>query len=197
MTSMAERARPWRCFWAVPLPSDLRDVLASHVAELRTVPGVEDNWRFTEPESWHLTLAFIGAVEPAAVGPMVRRVAAAVQDHARFEAVGTGLGGFPSGRLARVLWFGVDADAPLADLARDVRGATGLDDEQAWRPHVTIARSRDRHGAQLPRSATQPPTGIIPATEVVLFRSHLGSGPARYETLAQLALGAPAMALPR
>jgi 2'-5' RNA ligase len=181
----------------VPLPADLRDALASHVAELRTVPGVDDDWRFTEPGSWHLTLAFMGVVEAATVEPMVRRVASAIQGHPPFEVRAAGLGGFPSGRLARVLWFGIDANAELADLARAVRGATALDDEQAWRPHVTIARSRDRRGAQLPHAATEPPTGIIPALEVVLFRSHLGAGPARYETVAELSLGAPAMALPR
>jgi len=194
MTSMAEGARPWRCFWAVPLPSELRDALAEFVAELRAVATVEDAWRFTAADSWHLTLAFLGAVEPDAVEPMVSRVAAVVRNHRPFEASAMGLGGFPRGGRARVLWYGVDGGGGLADLARDVRAAAGLGEEQPWRAHVTLARARDRRGAPLPASA-EPPAGIIHVDEVVLFRSHLGTGPARYEALHRMALGAPVGAL--
>lgn len=190
MTSMAEGARPWRCFWAVPLPADLRRGLAEFVAELGALPAVEDAWRFTAADSWHLTLAFLGAVEPDTVKPMIQRVVSAVGDRQPFEITTAGLGGFPRGGRARVLWYGVDGGDELTDLTRDVRAAAGADDEQPWRAHVTLARSRDRRGAELPASA-DPPSGVIHVNEVVLFRSHLGAGPARYEALHRVALGAP------
>jgi 2'-5' RNA ligase len=194
MTSIADAGRPWRCFWAVPLPPALRSALAQFVAALRHSPSVDDGWRFSDPESWHLTLAFLGAVEPDAVDAMVERVAAASQHHLPFEATAAGLGGFPEEGRARVLWYGVDANGALADLARDVRAATGVDDVQPWQPHVTLGRSRNRHGANLPRSIA-PPTGGISVNEVVLYRSHLGQGPARYLPLARLALGASVAAV--
>jgi 2'-5' RNA ligase len=195
MTSMAETAPQLRCFWAVPLPSELRGALADFVADLRALPAVEDAWRFAAPDSWHLTLAFVAAIEPQGVEPMTERVGAAVQHHAPFLAAAAGLGGFPRGSRARVLWLGVEGGDELAHLAREVNAAAGLDDDGPWRAHITLARSRDRHGAVLPRLGA-PPTGSIPVTQVVLFRSHLGSGPARYEALHRLALGSPVAALP-
>ena len=193
MTSMAEDARPWRCFWAVPLPDALRASLAQYVTDLQSQPGVDDEWRFTEADGWHVTLAFLGGTEPDSVEPMVSRVRAVVEGHAPFEVRAGGIGGFPSGRLRRVLWFGVrDDDSRLAALARDLRSAVGLELDQPFRPHVTLARSRDRRGAPVPMANAPAPAETIPVSEAVLFRSHLGRGPARYETVARISL--PALA---
>ena len=195
MTTMAERAQPWRCFWAIPLPDGLRESLSAFVAHLRAVPGVEDDWRFADPGSWHVTLAFLGGIEADAVAPMVAAVASALISHAPSEATAGGLGSFPGGSRARVLWLGVaDAGGALSALAADVRSTVGLDDDQPFRPHVTLARSRDRHGCRLPLFDAAVPEGRIRVAEVVLFRSHLGRGPARYERLASIPLQAPVAA---
>jgi 2'-5' RNA ligase len=189
MTSMAESARPWRCFWAVPLPSELRAALSSFVARLRAVPGVGDDWRFTETDGWHVTLAFLGGMPPETVEPMVAQVAAAVDGIEPFELHAGGLGAFGGRRQARVLWYGLtDDDRRLRDLARGVRAAAGLDVHDPFRAHVTLARSRDRYGAALPAPHDEPPTGLVPVKEVVLLRSHLGRGPARYEAIARIPL---------
>jgi 2'-5' RNA ligase len=191
MTSLAEGARPWRCFWAVPLPDDLRASLARFVASLRSQPRVDAEWRFTEAEAWHVTLAFLGGIEPASVEPMVGRVRAVVEGHAPFEVMAGGIGGVPSGRLRRVRWVGVrDDDGRLAALARDLRSAVGLELDQPFRPHVTLARTRDRSGSSVPRSTAPAPADTIPVSEAVLFRSHLGRGPARYANVARITLRA-------
>jgi 2'-5' RNA ligase len=191
MTSMAEDARPWRCFWAVPLPDALRASLAQYVTDWRSQPGVDDEWRFTAVDGWHVTLAFLGGTEPDSVEPMVGRVRAVVEGHAPFEVRAGGIGGFPSGRLRRVLWFGVrDDDGRLAALARDLRPAVGLELDQPFRPHVTLARSRERHGTPAPLADGPAPSGTITVAEAVLFRSHLGRGPAGYEALARIPLPA-------
>ena len=195
MTSMAEAARPWRCFWAVPLPESLRADLSRFVGELRSLPGVDDDWRFADPDGWHVTLAFLRGIAPDQVEPMVARVTAALAAAPSSQAVAGGLGGFPGGSRARVLWLGVaDAGTGLATLAADVRAASRVDEEQPFRGHVTLARSRDRRGAPIPRSDAAVPGGPIPIDEVVLFRSHLGQGLARYEALTRLPLGQAAAA---
>jgi 2'-5' RNA ligase len=186
-----DASRPWRCFWAVPLPDELREQLASFVAAVRTQPGVDAAWRFTEPEGWHVTLAFLGAVEPEAVEPMVARVVTAVAGTRGFEVSSCGLGGFPRGNRARVMWYGVaDERKELAQLAAAVHLASGIAGEQAFRAHVTLARSRDRHGTSLPATAMKMPQGRIPVDATLLYRSHLGRGPARYRVLARVPLAA-------
>jgi 2'-5' RNA ligase len=192
---MAEGTHPWRCFWAVPLPSELRAALSRFVSGLRTVPGVDEAWRFTDVDGWHVTLAFLGGVPPETIEPMVSRVASAVESSLPFELHAGGLGGFGGRQHARVLWYGLaDDDKHLRDLARCVRAAAGLNVHDPFHGHVTLARSRERHGAAVPTPLEEPPVGRVPVTDVVLFRSHLGRGPAHYEAIARVPLPLPAVA---
>jgi 2'-5' RNA ligase len=193
MTAETDVDRPWRCFWAVPIPETLRVSLANAVASMRTDPDVEADWRFADEGGWHVTLAFLGATQASFVGPLVDRVSDAIRDVAPFEVTTGGLGGFPSGRRARVLWYGVaDPDRRLRDLANRVQAAAGLDDGTPFRPHITLARARDRRGVTaVELLANEAPVGSVPVPGVTLFRSHLGHGPARYEVLAEAPLHAP------
>lgn len=184
--------RPWRCFWAVPLPDELRVQLAEYVAGIRSQPGVQEDWRFTDSGGWHVTLAFLGATSPDAIEPMTRVAAETVRGLPPFAVGAGGLGGFPRESRARVLWYGIhDADARLSRLARLVRRASAMEDEGEFRPHITLARSRDRRGTSIPAGVAEPPVGEVPVREVTLYRSHLGRGPARYEPLAGVSLRAP------
>jgi 2'-5' RNA ligase len=54
-------------------------------------------------------------------------------------------------------------------------------------PHVTVARVR-RAERQAAAITVPPPADEFAAREVVLYRSHLGRGPARYEALASFTL---------
>ena len=193
MTAEADVERPWRCFWAVPILEPLRVSLVDAVATMRTDPKVEAEWRFADAGGWHVTLAFLGATQTSSVGPLVDRVSDAIRDVAPFEVTTGGLGGFPSGRRARVLWYGVaDPDRRLRDLANRVQAAAGLDDGTPFRPHITLARARDRRGVTaVELLAKEAPVGSVPVPGVTLFRSHLGHGPARYEVVAETPLRAP------
>jgi 2'-5' RNA ligase len=192
MTVEPDVERPWRCFLAVPIPSALRLLLADAVAALRHDAKIEADWRFADADSWHVTLAFLGATPPASVGPLVDDVADAVSEMAPFEVATRGLGGFPSRRYARVLWYGIaDPNNRLRDCARLVRAAAGLEDATPFRPHITLARARDRRGTDAAELLmSEVPVGLIPVRAITLFRSHLGRGPAHYEALAAMPLGA-------
>jgi 2'-5' RNA ligase len=190
--------RPWRCFVAVPLPGSLRDELRTWVAATRAAQDLEADWRWTEPDGWHLTLAFLGATPAEAVSAILERLARGLAGRAGFSVPAGGLGAFPSRNRARVLWYGIqDRDGRLAELATMVRAATGTDDEARFRPHVTLARARDRHGTMVPALPIETlPVGEVPVSGVWLMRSHLGSGPARYESLGEVALPAVAIGAP-
>jgi 2'-5' RNA ligase len=192
---MAEDGRPWRCFVAVPIPDDLRRALAEYVARLRQVDGADARWRWTDADGWHVTLAFLGSTRPDAV-PALRNALASVATDARaFSLTSGSLGSFPRPARARVLWYGIsDGEERLAQLARSVQAAVGLEPEPRFRAHLTLARARDRVGTDATRmmAGDPPPPGRIDVDQLVLFRSHLGRGPARYEALASAPLGARA-----
>lgn len=192
MTVEPDVQRPWRCFLAVPIPEALRSSLTDAVVIMRDDPQIEAEWRFADAGAWHVTLAFLGATPVDSVRPLVDNVADAVRDLVPFELTTGRLGVFPSRRHARVLWYGVqDADRRLRDLARLVQVAAGLEDGTPFRPHITLARARDRRGTDAESLVPgEVPVGSVPVRGITLFRSHLGRGPARYEVLADVPLGA-------
>jgi RNA 2',3'-cyclic 3'-phosphodiesterase len=187
---MTER---WRCFVAVPAGDEVRAALSAAVERWRVIPGL-DGLRWSDADSWHVTLGFLGGVEPRSVPLLVERLRSAVDRHETADHRTAGVGAFPSAARARVVWHGVDdPDRGLDRLASSVRAALSLTAEGPLRPHVTLARARS-----IPvdvREWLRTADALVarlPVAEVRLMRSHLGGGPARYETLATLPLRVPA-----
>lgn len=140
-----------RLFVAVGVPASVREALADAVAPLR---ATHDELRWTSPDSWHLTLAFLGETS---IGARLRAQAAlrsATADIGPCEVALTGrLGSFGS----RVLWAGVESDdgclPTLAGRVRDALSQAGLPiDDQPFQGHLTLARAR--RGRRVPRVAT-------------------------------------------
>lgn len=175
----------WRLFVAVPLGDELRASLAAAAEGWRRRPDLA-GLRWTDPDGWHVTVAFIGEVDPAGIPALARALDGSVRGRAA-RRLGTGaLGGFPSTRAARVAWYGVaDPDRWLAALQADVCRGLGLAPPAAdVQGHVTLARAR---GGPVDLRAwvadADPPRGMLAVAGIELLRSHLGRGPARYERL--------------
>ncbi|MGH2428015.1 MAG: RNA 2',3'-cyclic phosphodiesterase [Candidatus Limnocylindria bacterium] len=189
---MTDRDRAWRCFVAVPIGSGLRGDLATAVESWRRRPDMTD-LRWSHPAGWHVTLAFLGATDPTRVPGIRAAIERAVMAVGPFVLPTGDVGAFPTARRARVAWYGIaDDDGRLAGVAASVRRELGLEVDR-FRAHITLARSRGQ--AALDLSAwvreAEVPTGVIEVGRVELMRSHLGRGPARYESLAAVPLGAP------
>jgi len=186
---MTER---WRCFVAVSLGGSLSAELAAAVAGWRTqLPA--DDLRWAEPAAWHLTLAFLGMVRPADVPSIEASIRARAVTHPPTVVPTGGLGAFRGPGRASVLWYGVqDPERSLATYARDLAETLGLSHDEPYRPHVTLARARRRPvdlRGWIERAATSAPRGRLMVERLELKRSHLGPGPARYETLGAFTLG--------
>jgi 2'-5' RNA ligase len=183
----------WRCFVAVPIGAALRENLRVAVEPWRS-RGDLAGLRWADAEGWHVTLAFLGSTDPATVPALIERLASVAEAHQGSEATTGGLGAFPSAARARVAWYGIeDGEGRLASLGADVANALGLEASRRLRPHVTLARARREPADLRPWLASaSAPTGVLVADRIELVRSHLGGGPARYETLAAITLGVPA-----
>jgi 2'-5' RNA ligase len=182
----------WRCFVGIPVGSPLRKDLQLAVARWQARLDAPD-LRWSEPDGWHVTLAFLGNTGPADVPGLVSALRDAVDGVAAFQLETGGVGAFPRPGAAQAIWYGVfDPDHQLTDLAARVQAAVRPSSEPArFRPHLTLARSRVRGGEPLGSwlATLDPPSGTLTVSGLTLFRSHLGRGPARYEALATLPLG--------
>ncbi|MCE0761307.1 RNA 2',3'-cyclic phosphodiesterase [Pseudonocardia kujensis] len=129
-----------RAFVALVPPPE---AVAELVDAVATVRGDHRGVRWTPPEQWHLTLAFLGEVDGATLDGVAAGLAAVAARAAPVELALAGAGRFGE----RVLWTGFvgDTDA-LAALAAGVaaaaRAAGVALEDRAFRAHLTLARGR-------------------------------------------------------
>ena len=178
-----------RLFLAVPLGDDARHALAARIRDAvpAGLPG-----RAVPPRNWHLTLRFLGDVGPVAADRL-----AGVLDESdlggAFEVTWGGLGAFPRPKRATVLWVGASAgDEEMAALAAAVEEAVQragfAAEDRPFRLHLTLSRMRPDCDVRA-LLADAPPAGVtMPVDRVVLYRSHLGRGGARYEEIEEFPL---------
>ncbi len=185
-----------RVFVALELPEALRNRLAEATVPLRA-PDLPVRW--VDPAQLHLTLKFIGQVEEERVERMSEALSRTVAGHQGVSLRLGGVGAFPSLRSPRVIWMGVEASPPLMALQEAVEDAMaelGVEPEnRAFHPHVTLGRTRRR----LERSEGEALRLAAPRVsfqaehrpeQVVLMRSRLGRGGARYEVVSDHPMGA-------
>ena len=155
-------------------------------------------FRWTVPDQWHITLAFLADVPDRAYDDLVERLTRAARKRHPMRATITGGGAFPNVARAKVLWAGLEVDAApldggveLSRLATGCRAAAskaGIEVAgERFKPHITVARTGH------PVEATswvrvldtyRGPTYDL--DEISLIASHLGEGPRkrpRYEVL--------------
>jgi 2'-5' RNA ligase len=178
-----------------PSPAALAELDAA-VTPLR---GDWPELRWTGPDRWHVTLAFLGEVAEAKLDELAVRLARAAGRHEPAELwIGPG-GAFPSKRRARVLISRIDGDKPaltaLAALAGSVAagarraGAPPPDEGRRYRPHLTLARCRQPTDVSaVVDSLGGFAGGAWLADEMQLIRSHAGPKP-WYEVLESWPLG--------
>ncbi|HEX2190977.1 MAG TPA: RNA 2',3'-cyclic phosphodiesterase [Longimicrobiaceae bacterium] len=179
-----------RLFLAVELTDELRRELDAHLRAAlggRPLPG-----RAVAPAGWHLTLRFLGDTPPDRRAEVARALRRA--DPGSPFTLGFGsLGAFPRPARASVLWLGVEeGEAPLRALAavaeEAARGAGFPPEERPFSPHLTLARIRPAQDVRGVVGRVPAFGGRLPVAALVLFRSRLGPGGARYEAVERFPL---------
>jgi 2'-5' RNA ligase len=189
-----------RLFVAVPMPEAAASRVGEIIRSVRDALGPDGRpVRWVQVEGLHLTLRFLGPTAPDRVDEVAAAVSRAAQVQAApFEIRLGGAGAFPDASRPRALWLGIRAGAEnLGRLAAAVSAALNADgwnlEERPYRPHLTIARTDGvRAGAtagQLLMARAADVDLSFEAAGIVLYRSHLGHGPARYEHLSTVAFG--------
>ena len=177
-----------RLFVGIPLSAAVIGELSAVSARLRSK---EDGLRWTAPESWHITLEFLGNTGEEKFTCLVEHLR---QVHSppvpvRLEE----LGFFDR---AGVFFAGIGLTLELLTLEQRVAAVTGLcgfaHEARPYHPHITLARSKGE-GCGLrdlkARIQRQPAFTRFVADEFLLYESHLSSSGARYEIREHFSLG--------
>lgn len=187
-----------RCFVALVPPAEAVEDLDAFLEPRREV----GRFRWTLPEHFHVTLAFLAKVSDRHLDELMERLERAAQRRRAVTTRITGGGAFPHVSGARVLWSGLElaseADRTemtrMAEGARAAAGRTGIAvDGQRFRAHVTLARmGRPTEVTPWVRLLDGYAGPTWSTSELTLVQSHLGEGPRkrpRYETLATFPVG--------
>lgn len=183
-----------RLFVALTPPDAVLDDLAEHVAPRRAaVPTL----RWSDPQQWHITLAFLGEVPDRVLDPLTEGLQRCANRLEPVPLALAGAGAFPDPAFAKVLWVGVRGEEGLARWVGSVRPtcnhAGAPPDGQPFRAHVTLARSgRAFEATRLMRALDGFESAAWQASSFDLVASYLGQGRGRrprYEVLERFPVG--------
>ena len=179
-----------RVFIAVELPNEIRKALGDVQRALRPLT---DTARWVAPESIHITLKFIGEVPEKRIDEIDAAFTGLTWKP--FTVTVRGVGFFPGTRSPRVFWAGMEAPTMqgLAEQLDARMEQIGFEKEKrAFRPHITLARSRDtRIDSSLVTAAAQYEEhdfGSFAVDRVFLFKSTLKPSGAVHEKLKEYLL---------
>ncbi len=179
-----------RLFYCFELPPTVRAELDRIARPLR---GTEARVTWVRPENFHITVKFLGEVEPSAVEALKALGAQVAEKFPKSEIVFDTVGAFPTPHRPRVLWIGSHrAPQALFDLQAHLeRELTkmGFEAERHFAPHVTVGRVKDEHTARVGQlakiiSELAPFVCRAPITHLTLMESQLSPSGAIYTPVA-------------
>ena len=173
-----------REFLAIPLPEPLRLRAAAARAVLTAQDG---GWRFAREEGLHVTIRFLGEVDPARHDDLnaAWREAARGTGVLRLRLEGAAV--LPTPKKPRLFCLRVrdeSGDGSLGRLAERVERAARArgfpHEDRAFAPHVTLARARRGARVLAPAVERGGDCGTFVAERLVLYRSEPDRGGSRY-----------------
>jgi len=135
-----------RTFIAIPIPEEVLAVLARAQKQLQSY-NAEVRW--TQVRSIHLTLKFLGEVNPDLLPRLAQSLRSQITQPRSFNLSLSELGSFPNPQNPRILWCGVGGEQDaLLQLQRIVETACGNcgfpAEDRPFSPHLTLGRIKGR-----------------------------------------------------
>jgi RNA 2',3'-cyclic 3'-phosphodiesterase len=178
-----------RLFIGIPLADAVVRKLSALCGRLH---AGTDGLRWSAPESWHVTLQFLGSTTEEQYACVAGRLG-----EIRSAPVPIRLGGLGIFERAGIFHVEVEPSDELVALQQQVTAHTapcGFEPEdRPYRPHITLARTKGDAGRRQlkqvkERVKAERQLAAFSAQEFLLYESHLGAGGSKYEVRARFAL---------
>lgn len=132
-----------RTFIAIELPPDIKNILSRIQDELKQSRA---DVKWVNPQNIHLTLRFLGEIQQDLVDKLRAVLEQIAQKNSPFSVRLSNLGAFPKLQYPRVVWFGINNDQPVLDIARNLENEIvkiGLSaEDRPFSSHITLGRVR-------------------------------------------------------
>jgi 2'-5' RNA ligase len=184
-----------RAFVAFELP----DKVVTAVRDLQSaLKALKFDARWVRTQNLHLTLKFLGDIDPGRVESVRHALGLAVGGIAPITLGTRGLGAFPGIRRARVLWVGIAGEVErLLGLQREIDRNLALigfpAEQRPFRAHLTLGRVTGKIDARQLLEAIQrfqdSRSDFFQVQRIQLLRSELKPDGPEYTNLATVALG--------
>ena len=183
-----------RAFIAFELPENVISSISRIQAELKSL---RFKMRWVRPEGIHLTLKFLGDIDPGDTDGIGKAMQDTAGKYAPIPLEAKGIGAFPGVNRARVIWIGLSGRTDLlAALHRDLDeklAALGFPlERRGFKGHLTLCRAKGRIDPKRLADAVRAFDGSQSAPftvkSLVLFRSELKPGGAVYTKLSSASL---------
>lgn len=183
-----------RSFIAFELPEEMRQSISALLDRLRSF---QLKARWIRPENIHLTLKFLGRINPAQFEPVVRVMQDAVKGVAPFDLTAKGVGLFPGVNRPRVIWVGLSGRKEvliqIQGVLQDRLYSIGYQKEdRPFQGHLTLGRFKERvNPMELSKAldalgSFESPPFVL--DRITLFQSELKPSGAVYTTLSSVHL---------
>lgn len=193
-----------RAFFAVELPTGVREALASVRDEFAQADAAWRDSKWVPPGNLHVTVRFLGETEESAAGGICEVLTTQLAEELPPRLEFAGLAAEPGIRRARMLWATFhDEDDRLARIAGIVDAVAGpaagaAPDSRPFVPHVTLSRARRPIpvSADLLSLAEDRLVGrfsagreLMSVPSITLFRSTLTRQGPVYEAISSMRIG--------
>ena len=154
--------------------------------------------RWVRPENIHLTLKFLGDVNPDDIDKIGTAMAGAAIDCPPVTVSVRGIGVFPGIKRPRVIWVGLGGDtqsllALQSRLEQNLAGAGFPKDKRSFKAHLTLGRIKHTANPAVIRRMLMDYARLsaeeFTFNQVILFKSDLKPSGAVYSKLKQTKLG--------
>jgi 2'-5' RNA ligase len=184
-----------RTFIAIELPPSVISLLEKVQEDLKSM-RLRAKW--VRPENIHLTLKFLGNINPGDTGKIGAAMTDAVDNFAPLNLVAGGVGVFPGIKRPRVIWLGLGGQIQLLiamqRVLEDNLAALGFKKEKRpFKGHLTLGRFRQTVNPntirQILRQYANRYSEEFTARRIILFKSDLKPTGAVYSQLQNSLIG--------
>lgn len=181
-------------FWAVQIPKDIKRSIQEEIAIRKEVFPFK---RWVHMNDYHITLAFLGAVDEQKLNLMIEQVGNAIKDETAFKLQIHGINIFGNKKSPRIFWGAVNHERSLFELQAIVNKKCqeiGFSlDSRPYQPHITLAKNwigEDEFDMEILEKYNpfyENPLTFL-ADKIVLYRTNLEKIP-KYEPIEIFSLG--------